>query len=192
VPRSAALVVLLAAVAAGSVGCGGTAHTTCRITNFRVSVSPQDWSEPTGRHTRTIVLANTSGRACTVEGYPSVTFLDRHGRSLPFAITHEGGVVAGRPPRPVAIPRAGSAFLVVDRYRCDLGETVSARKIVVVLPGSRVGRLARDVQNLGYAVCRGGPADPGNSIAVSAIVARPVDATDANQGSRNASSPSSR
>lgn len=128
------------------------------------------WSEPTGQHTAPLAITRTGTSACALNGYPTVSLLDAHSHRLPFRYSHRGDlVVAAHHPRTVHVAGHGSAFFLLDKYRCDVRDTGIARWLRVTLPGVR-GRLVLHLPHypiLDYCPVRG----PSTTIAVSPIVA---------------------
>lgn len=129
------------------------------------------WSEPTGRHTAPLALTRTGGSACALHGYPKIALLGARGQVLDFRYSHRGDlVVAARPPQAVRVGGHGSAYFLLDKYRCDLRAQNVARWLRVALPGvsgSLTLRLPR------YPIIDYCPADPpSRTIAVSPLVAR--------------------
>ena len=128
------------------------------------------WSEPTGQHTAPLAITRTGASACTLTGYPTVSLLDSHGQRLNFRYSHGGDlVVAARPPRTVRVGGNGSAYFLLNKYRCDTRATDVARWLRVSLPGVRgqvILRLPR------YPILDYCPvAAPSTAVAVSPIVA---------------------
>jgi Protein of unknown function (DUF4232) len=129
----------------------------------------------TGEHAVLYALANRGPAACTVRGYPKVTFYDARGRALPFRYADGGGAyVASRKPVTVVLAHGGTAYVLVAKYRCDLGVARNAATIRMALPAAR-GQVfaAREPVGVsgppGLSYCRGGPRDPGQLVVVSPI-----------------------
>jgi Protein of unknown function (DUF4232) len=148
-----------------------TAAAPCGVAaGWRLRLDPRGWSEPTGQHTAPVVLTRVGAQPCTLDGYPTVTFLDARGRGLDFRYSHRGDeVVTSHSPRTVRVGGHGSAFFLLNKYRCDLHAVGVASRLRVGLPGVR-GRL---VVPLTYPTMDYCPADaPSRTIAVSPIVAK--------------------
>jgi hypothetical protein len=128
------------------------------------------WSEPTGQHTAPVVLKRLGSTPCTLDGYPRVALADAHGQALNFRYSHQGDlVVAAHPPHVVHVGGSGSAYFLLNKYRCDLRDTGIARWLRVSLPGVR-GPLVLRLPHyplLDYCPVKG----PSTTIAVSPIVA---------------------
>jgi hypothetical protein len=79
-------------------------------------------SEKTGQHTVAFSLVNASAHVCLLRGYPSVV-LHIGKRVLPFTITHKGDqMITDQPPAPVALQPHAAAWVLLNTYRCDLGD----------------------------------------------------------------------
>ncbi len=134
------------------------------------SVSPT-----TGEHAELYSLRNRGSTACTVAGYPRVVLYGKHGAVLPFHYVRGGGVYATRhKPATVVLGPGASAWVLVAKYRCDLGEAGTAATIKLTLRVAHgvtfagretVGGLGSE--DLSY--CRGGPHGPGQTVEISPI-----------------------
>ena len=92
------------------------------------------FSEKTGQHSLTIRLTNSGRAPCLLDGYPTVALKDARG-VLPFRISHRGDtMIAGHRPRPLTVRGGGRAYVVINKYRCDLGDRRVARTLVLRLP----------------------------------------------------------
>jgi Protein of unknown function (DUF4232) len=127
------------------------------------------WAEPTGQHTAPVVLKRLGSTPCTIAGYPRVVLLNVHRQPLGFRYSHRGDlVVAPRPPHPVHVGANGSAFFLLNKYRCDIRALSAARWLRVTLPGVS-GALTLRLPH--YPIIDYCPADPpSRTIAVSPIV----------------------
>ena len=129
----------------------------------------------TGEHAVMYVLTNRGAVACALSGYPKVVLYDAGGAALPFRYAAGGGAyVTSRKPATVVLAHGVSAYVLVAKYRCDLGAARNATAIRLTLPAARgevfTGREAVPVAGAaGLAYCRGGPHDPGQVIAVSPV-----------------------
>jgi Protein of unknown function (DUF4232) len=136
-----------------------------------------DWSEPTGQHTAPVVLKRLGSTACTLDGYPRVAMVGANGQVLHFRYSHHGDlVVAARPPHAVRIARNGSAYFLLNKYRCDVRDTGIARAMRVTLPGVR-GRLVLHLPRLNPIIDYCPVAGPSTTIAVSPLVANLAQVT---------------
>jgi Protein of unknown function (DUF4232) len=129
----------------------------------------------TGEHAVIYALANKGPVTCELSGYPRVVLHDAGGAALPFRYVRGGGAyVTSRKPVTVILARGASAYVLVAKYRCDLGVARNATAIRLTLPGAYgaafAGREAvAAVGAAGLSYCRGGQYDPGQVIAVSPV-----------------------
>ena len=129
----------------------------------------------TGEHAVMYILANMGQVTCELSGYPRVVLYDAAGAALPFRYARGGGAyVTSRKPVTVVLARGTSAYVLVAKYRCDLGVARKATAIRLTLPGAHgapfAGREAvATVGAAGMSYCRGGQYDPGQVIAVSPV-----------------------
>src|SRR5207253_1543457 len=118
-------------------------------------------------HTLALRLGNR-GASCVLDGYPSVALSDRRGR-IPFAIRRGGDqMISARRPAPVVVQRAGSAFVVVNQYRCDRGARRAANVVRIGRAGAPSAgtvsiRISDPYRRPGYC----GRGDPGSTMTVS-------------------------
>jgi hypothetical protein len=127
-------------------------------------------SPATGQNPLSIVLTNRSAKPCMVKGYPAIAFVDAHGKRLPFRVSNRGDqMVTSRPPVAVRVRPRRSAFFVLNKYRCDLGNLAMAKKLRVALPGiQKSARLVLAIPTYPViAYC--GRNDPGSIVTVSPI-----------------------
>lgn len=120
-----------------------------------------------GRARRAVRAENRSSAACTLDSYPQVVLYGSHRAVLLVHYVKGGGAYLTRD-KPVAVVLApgASAYVLVAKYRCDLGEVRTAATVRLTLRaadgGTFAGRAA--VGGLGsedLSYCRGGPRDPG-------------------------------
>lgn len=172
-----AIVVLLSAAgcAIGSRADGGHGHRGPCAVSALVLHPGAPVPQMTGEHAVLFRLANRSPVACTLRGYPRVSLFDARGHVLPFRYADGGGpYVSARKPATVVLASGGSAYIVVAKYRCDLGITRTAAAIRLTLPAARdhvfsarEPTAVRGAPGLSY--CRGGPHDPGQLVTVSPV-----------------------
>jgi hypothetical protein len=129
----------------------------------------------TGEHAVMYALTNRGPVTCALSGYPKVVLYDAGGAALPFRYIRGGGAyVTSRKPVTVILARGASAYVLVAKYRCDLGVARNATVIRLTLPAADGAAFAgREAVGTGGAAglsyCRGGPRDPGQVIAVSPV-----------------------
>ena len=138
----------------------------CRIRQFTVTIGPRI-SEATGQHTLALRLTNR-GSACTLFGTPALWFEDTHGR-IPFQLrTGTDQMIGATYPLPVLVRRGGSAWVVLNHYRCDLGDKRAASVIRIGSYGAAYVDAVRLVIHNPYArVDYCGKGDPGSTITVA-------------------------
>jgi len=136
-------------------------------------------SPMTGEHAVLYVLVNRGPAACTARGYPQVTLYDARGRVLPFRYAAGGGAyVTARKPVTVVLAHGAMAYVLVAKYRCDLGIAQDAATIRLALPvaGGQVFSARQPVRVSGppgLSYCRGGPRHPGQLVTISPIEGTP-------------------
>jgi Protein of unknown function (DUF4232) len=172
------------AVSGAAVGLAGCSHlqsdsarsqseagrsTPCRPSQLTIANGFQI-SAATGQNPLSFVLTNRSAKPCVVNGYPTVALLDAHGKRLPFRVSQRGDqMVTSRPPVAVRVLPRRSAFFVLNKYRCDLGNLNVAKKLRVALPGVRTSaRLTLAIPMYPVIAYCGGNG-PGSVVTVSPI-----------------------
>ena len=129
----------------------------------------------TGEHAEMFYLTNRGPSPCTVRGYPSAMLYGGGGGVLPFRFADGGGVYVTRStPVLVTLKPGASAYLVIAKYRCDLGivsDAVSVRLSLRLPGGTTVSRRLRlpvpGAPGLSY--CTGGRHDPGQLVVISPL-----------------------
>ena len=156
--------------AAGGHGYRGRCAPSALVLRPGVPVSPM-----TGEHAVVLVLANRGPVPCSVRGYPRITLLGARGHAMPFRYADGGGTyVTSRKPATVVLAPGAAAYIVVAKYRCDLGITRTAAAIRLTLPAARghvfTAREPIGVRGApGLSYCRGGSHDPGQLVTVSPV-----------------------
>lgn len=142
----------------------------CRATQLRIRRGPEV-AEATGQHMLVVELVNGSHRGCVVKGYPVVRLIDRKGAVQPFRIAYRGDqMVTDRKPRTIRLPPGATALVMLNHYRCDLGDLTVSRKLQLGLPGRRRSWLEVATTHHEFTYC--GRGDPGSVLHVSPIGAR--------------------
>jgi hypothetical protein len=133
-------------------------------------------SPMTGEHADSFILTNRGSVACEVSGYPQVTLYDSRGVSVPFRYARGGGAyVTAQKPATVTLAPGKAAYVLVAKYRCDLGVTDDATAIRLTVRAHQgpafSGRepIGGGVAGLSY--CAGGQEDLGQMVTVSPIEA---------------------
>lgn len=151
---------------------------TCSIAQLEIALGPLV-SEKTEQHTAAIILTNIGARACTLNGYPTLTLTDVRGRVLPFAYGHRGDqMITAAAPTLVTVDAGRVAFFELNKNTCVGYTNRAARSLHVGLPGAQ-GTLTLRLPHypiLDYCP----PGDPGH-----AIIASPIEAQLAAAGCRS-------
>jgi len=109
---------------------------------------------------------------CYLFGYPEISLYDAQGRLLPLDY-HWGGdqEVTSAPPERVDLAPGGAAYVLINKYRCDLG-TLDGAKTLQLIPLGDTSPLILDMQGLmGEDYCV--PGADGSTLSIS-----PVEPTD--------------
>jgi hypothetical protein len=138
----------------------------CRIQQFAVAMGPLI-SEATGQHTLALRLIN-HGSSCTLFGPPALWFEDARGR-IPFRLrAGRDQMIAATYALTVQVRRDGSAWVVLNHYRCDLGDKRAAGVIRIGLAGAAYTNTVRvAIHNPYRRVAYCGAGDPGSTITVA-------------------------
>lgn len=146
----------------------------CQPAALALGYGPQ-LSPVTGEHGDFYALINRSASACTLAGYPGITLYDAHGAPLPFRYSrrHSLYVTAAAPVTVIVRPGA-AAWVLVAKYRCDLGISRDATTIRITVPSAQhavlTGRApSGDAGVSALSYCRGRMNDPGQTVATSPI-----------------------
>jgi hypothetical protein len=134
-------------------------------------------SPMTGEDADSFMLVNHGSVACTISGYPQVTLYDSRGVAVPFRYARGGGAyVSAKKPATVTLAPGKPAYVLVAKYRCDLGIADYATAIQLTLRAHQgpafSGREPIGGGATGLAYCTGRPQDPGQRVTVS-----PAEAT---------------
>ena len=133
-------------------------------------------SPMTGEHADSLMLTNRGSVACKVSGYPQVTLYDSRGVAVPFRYARGGGAyVTAKKPTTVTLAPGKAAYVLVAKYRCDLGVADDATAIRLTLRARQgpafSGREPVGGGAAGLSYCAGGQEDPGQLVTVSPIEA---------------------
>lgn len=142
----------------------------CRIEQFAVTFGPRI-SEATGQHTVALRLINR-GPTCTLFGAPALWFEDAHG-FIPFewGTGHDQMIAAHSHATAIKVRAGRDAWVVINHYRCDLGDKRSASTVLIgLVPANSADtvrvRIPDPYEHLAYC----GKGDPGSTITVSQFV----------------------
>jgi hypothetical protein len=140
----------------------GSGEPQCLATNLRLAegpfVSPQ-----TGQSPWALTITNTGTVPCTLDGYPTVSYLDAQGEVVPFTFRHGDQEVTSQPPQSVVVIPGHAAYVLTNKYRCDIRQVSFAAVMDLVPPGQT------QALHLSSFAPYCGPGDPGSVIAVSPI-----------------------
>jgi hypothetical protein len=138
----------------------------CSIQQFSVSIGRRI-SEATGQHTLALRLTNR-GSECTLYGVPAMWFEDAHGR-IPLQVRRgTDQMIAARYALPVQVRSSGSAWVVFNHYRCDLGVKRAANIIRIGLQDATYAKtITVHLGNPYSMVDYCGKGDPGSTITVA-------------------------
>jgi hypothetical protein len=139
---------------------------SCQRSELAIAPGP-DISPPTGQRPLTLRVINRGRSRCRLYGYPTIELRDRAGR-IPFLIRNGGDqVVTSRRPTRVFVAVGRAAFVVLNKYRCDLGEVRTARVLRLglrrVSDRSSTSLPLRHRREISYC----GKGDPGSIVSVS-------------------------
>ena len=176
---AAAAVPLMIAGCSGGTGAAQHARAAIRIGRCpgrALVLHPGTYVSPmTGEHAAMYALTNRGPATCTLKGYPQVVLTDATGAVLPFRYAKGGGAyVTSATPVSVVLAHGASAYILVAKYRCDLGIETNAATIRLTLPTTHgaafTGHEAVGITgSMGLSYCRGGQHDPGHLVAVSPV-----------------------
>jgi hypothetical protein len=115
-----------------------------------------------------LTITNIGTGTCSLLGYPTIALFDTNGKALAFVYSHSGDMmVTARPPSAVDLAPGSSAFVTINKYRCDLGPGPRATALSLIVPGDSTQlRIALDQYATVY-FC--GSGDPGSTVVVSPI-----------------------
>ena len=151
---------------------GPAAVPPCRAGAIALGYGPRVSSQ-TGELATLYTLTNDGRAGCALSGYPGVALYTASGARLPFRYRRGGGqYVTSAPPPRVTLAPGAIAYVLVAKYRCDLGWRALPATVRLTLPGPRPTVVTRplDPRRLpALPYCRGGPGDPGQVISVSPI-----------------------
>jgi len=138
----------------------------CSTAALRLGIGPPV-SEETGEDSLLLTLTNRSSAACFLEGYPPVTLDDAGQAALPFSYEHGGYQTTGPTPQRVALAPQGTAYVMINKYRCDLGDRDTAATVGLIPPGGTTSLTLAIAGLRDFSYC--GPGDPGSTVDVSPV-----------------------
>jgi len=117
-------------------------------------------SEPTGQESILLVLTNHSANPCFMFGYPGIGLYDSHNQLLPFQYLRSGDqVVTDAKPMRVDLGAEISAFVMVNKYRCDFGYKAESA-LLRLIPPNQTQSLSLNVSGIRRDMGYCGPGDP--------------------------------
>jgi hypothetical protein len=171
---------MLASLLVGACGNGpaGTRHARvaqCPAAALVVRPGPPVVAM-TGEHAVMYTLVNRGPVTCTVRGYPQVVLYGANGDVLPFRYAHGGGpFVTSAKPVTVVLAHGSAAYVLVAKYRCDLGIAANVTAIRLTLTAAHDAEFAWRVAaggagtSAGLSYCRGGPQAAEQLVTVSPV-----------------------
>jgi hypothetical protein len=185
--RFGSTVVVLSCLTLAACGTPTTTHTAVRqgsashanqtapsaeaprkCTAADLSVRTLSISPATGEHGLILVFRDDAA-ACVLRGRPRLTFRDDKGVVVPLEVNKSNDYVRSIPDTTVRLTHGRSAFVLLAKYRCDLGDAQVAKVAQIRLRHVH-GMMKVHVQSVDLARCEGSPHGPGQSIAVSPFV----------------------
>src|SRR6185437_5376931 len=92
---------------------------------------------------------------------------------LPFDyLQHGDQVITSDAPGRVDVSPGGTAYVTLNKYRCDLGDRAMARRVHLLLPHEATPlqvTLSSPGPTISFEYC--GPGDPGSIVSISPIAA---------------------
>jgi uncharacterized protein DUF4232 len=162
-----ALAVAVTFAATPSVGPAARASAP-RCAMRDLSLRPEgDVSPTTGAHPIALRLVDRGAGTCFVRGYPSVALSDAQG-VIPFVYSHRGDtMVTSRPPRTVPLRPGSSAYVLLDKFRCDLGDRRVSTRVRLWIEGSPMHGASVALSAMRIALCKPGIPAEGRIVHVS-------------------------
>jgi hypothetical protein len=125
-----------------------------------LTVRPILMSSPTGLAQRGLRFVERASQPCALEGFPVISLHDRGG-AIQFSYRYHG-----RRPSRVLLTRTGAAYVVVSKFRCDMGTRRVAQFGQVSLRGGSSARI-RFSLHVGIGLCRPGIPGEGRTVTVT-------------------------
>ena len=112
-------------------------------------------SEETGQNTADWSFTNLA-KPCFLKGYPVISALDTQGRLLGFTYSHYGDqMTTDAAPQPVYLPKGNSAWIRLNKYRCDIATQDKTASFRLAMPAES-GTLNVSVSG-GFDYCQEAP-----------------------------------
>ena len=163
-------------VARPALALASSAVRQCAASVLALRPGPEA-SPMTGEHADSFIVTNHGSVACTASGYPQVTLYDSRGVAMPFRYARGGGAYVTAKAGNRHAPPGKSAYVLVAKYRCDLGNADDATAIRLTLRAGQGPAFSRRVprrRGRGRAVVlQGWPGGPG----ATRVTVSPIEAT---------------
>jgi hypothetical protein len=156
----AAIAVIAGSVAFPAGAARDAAAPGCHLRDL--TVRPVLVSPPTGLDELGLRFANRSAESCALAGAPVISLRDATG-AIPLVYRHVK-LRAGR----VLLHPGSSAYVVISKFRCDMGSRRSADVGEVWLRGES-GVRVRFIVRIGIGICRPGIRGEGHTVNVTAF-----------------------
>jgi hypothetical protein len=136
------------------------------MANLSIRLAEQP-TPTTGAHPLALRLINRGPQVCVLNGYPLVALRDARG-TIPFVFRHQGDMmVTSRPPKSVLLRPGGSAYVLLDKFRCDSGERRVSTSVQIWLKGSKTRSRPIGVLPERISLCKPGIPVEGRVVNVS-------------------------
>jgi len=126
----------------------------------------------TGERSFTLALTNQGHRPCALDGYPLVLLISAAGAVLDLRQMSHSQYVTTASPRRVLLGMGATAYVLVAKSGCVIGDLQRASQARLMLSGTGedIAFTISIVRSVGaLALCKGGPTAPGNNFAVSPV-----------------------
>lgn len=143
------------------------ASTRCQPWQMRLGLGPPV-SEPPGQRSLLLTLTNLGSHPCYLYGYPGVTLYDSRGLLLPLLYQRHGDlVVTGSAPQRVGVAPGSEVFVMINKYRCDLGDKATSATLRLIPPDDTESMTVNVQGLMDLSFC--GPGDPGSTLEISPV-----------------------
>ena len=158
-------------ICTGTYVTSATSAGTCLPSRIKVENGP-----PVGgvmeERALSLTLTNRGPAPCVLDGYARVRLITSAGAVLSLPQVAHSRYVTSAGPRTVLLGIGTTAYILVAKFGCVLGDLQVASQVRLTLPGAGAGTaftvpILRSIGSV--ALCKGGPTDPGNVIAVTPV-----------------------
>lgn len=156
-------------ICTGSYITSATSAGTCLPSRIKVGNGP-----PIGgaieERSLSLTLTNRGPAPCVLDGYPRVRLITSTGAVLSLPQVADSQYVTSAGPRTVLLGVRTTAYILVAKFGCVLGDVQVASQVRLTLPGAGTAFTVPILRSIGtLALCKGGPTDLGNVIAVTPV-----------------------